>query len=714
VAVSRFWSSTNLCVEKTGAKKAARTQLLLGAAGALVLAAVAGASTAAASSSSSPSQEYIVTALNGTSPAALATMVTDTGGTVIATLPVGAMVTATLTASETQSLSAQSRIQVTPDVTVSTQGTAASSTRAPTDDFLQQTGATKLWAEGDTGSGVNVAVLDTGIDPLPDFSGRLVGGVDLTGAGNPFLDSYGHGTFVAGLIAGDGASSKGTYEGEAPSVGLVSVKVAGANGETDLATVIAGVDWTIEHAASLNIRVLNMSLGFVPFESTMLNPLDEVVQQAWDSGIVVVASAGNAGPFNGTILSPGDDPMIITVGSVDDGGQTNVANDLMSPFSSVGPTEPDGWYKPDLAAPGRSVVSLMAPGSTIATENPQAVIGTGNFVGTGTSFSAAITSGAAALLLADNPNDTPNQVKAAMLATASPGPVGSPFVDGHGVLNVASAADGSGVNLSQGFGDAYITSSAQGSMRIYPGDTLEAGDVVNMNGAHPQASLSVLGAVVTLPVSCTWNGATAGWITINVGGGPYAIAANSGRDFPTGNWESNIDSLQGSTAAPNLCSGGQMFNNSATYWAEVTSTDTTDPVQIRFHYLDTANSSWGQWSSSISTIPGSATPWGTTVSLATASAQSSWNPANWTGFIPSVNLNLVGSLIAGLTGTAWNGTAWNGTAWNGTAWNENAWNGTAWNGTAWNGTAWNGTAWNGTAWNGAAWNGTAWNSDLWG
>jgi serine protease AprX len=702
-----------LRVESATGKKAARTQVLLTAAGALVLAAVGGASTAAASSTASA--EYVVTALNGTPPATLATMVEDAGGTVIATLPVGSMLTASLPSSAGLSLMSQPGIQVTPDVAVSTQGTATGSTHTPTDDFLQQTGATKLWTQGDTGAGVNVAVLDTGIDPLQDFSGRLVGGVDLTGAGQPFVDSYGHGTFVAGLIAGNGASSKGKYGGEAPGAGLVSVKVAGANGVTDLATVIAGVDWVIEHAASLNIRVLNMSLGFEPFESTTLNPLDEVVQQAWDSGIVVVASAGNAGPFNGTILSPGDDPMIITAGSVDDLGQTTVANDTMSPFSSVGPTDPDGWFKPDLVAPGRSVVSLMAPGSTLAAANPQAVVGNSSFVGTGTSFSAAITSGAAALILADDPNDTPDQVKAAMLATTAPGPVGSPFVDGHGVLNAAAAAADTGINLTQGFGDAYISSSTQGSMQIYPGDTLQAGDVFNMDGSHPQASLSVLGAVVTLPVSCTWNGPTSGWITIDVGGGPYTIAANSTRQFPTGNWENSAASLQGSTIAPDLCSGGPMFNNSATYWAELTSTDTTDPVHIRFHYLDASESSWGQWSwSSISTIPAATTAWGATEGLGTTWTQSSWNPGNWTGFSPSVNSNLSSSLLATLTGTAWNGTAWNGTAWNGTAWNGTAWNDSAWSGTAWNGTAWNDAAWTGTAWNGAAWNGTAWNSDAWG
>ena len=291
----------------------------------------------------------------------------------------------------------------------------------------QQTGAAQLAAQGDTGQGVTVAVLDTGIDNLPDFSGRLIGGVDLTGGNDPFQDGYGHGTFVAGLIAGDGASSDGQYSGEAPGANLVSIKVAGATGVTHLGTLITGPAVGRRSPGPYGIRVLNISLGFQPFESTVINPLDQAVQAVWNAGIAVVASAGNAGPFNGTILSPGDDPLVITVGALDDMATPSAAGDEMTDFSSVGPTSPDGWVKPDLVTSGRSVVSLAAPGSTIDTEYPSAPVGAANFVGSGTSFSAAITSGAAALVLADNPGLTPDQVKARLLGTTSPGPGRQPL-----------------------------------------------------------------------------------------------------------------------------------------------------------------------------------------------------------------------------------------------------------------------------------------------
>ena len=348
-------------------------------------------------------------------------------------------------------LSALPGITVTPDVSVNVESVPPESTgpHTPSDAFLQQTGADQLAASGDTGQGVTVAVLDTGIDNLPDFAGRLIGGVDLSGEGNPFADNYGHGTFVAGLIAGDGASSGGQYSGEAPGADLVSIKVAGANGATDLATLISGLQWAVDHEQADNIRVLNISLGFKPFESTVLNPLDQAVEATWRSGITVVTSAGNAGPENGTILSPGDDPLAITVGALDDLAQPAVSADEMNDFSSVGPTSPDGWAKPDLVTSGRSVVSLAAPGSTIDTEYPSARVGAANFVGSGTSFSAAITSGAAALVLSAHPGLTPDQVKARLLGTASAGPVGNPFVDGHGALNADAAATAGPMDFDQ-------------------------------------------------------------------------------------------------------------------------------------------------------------------------------------------------------------------------------------------------------------------------
>ena len=199
-----------------------------------------------AGASGGASAKYIVS-----SPSGNLSSVTDAlasvGSSVNSDLSVVGVTTAQLDPSQAASLASQPGVVVTPNLPVQVQGTTGPPGRAPAAVFPEQTGASQLWAQGDTGQGVNVAVLDTGITPLPDFAGRLVDGVDLSGGNNPWKDKYGHGTFVAGLIAGDGASSNGQYVGEAPGAGLVSVKVAGASGSTALATVIAGVGWTIAH-----------------------------------------------------------------------------------------------------------------------------------------------------------------------------------------------------------------------------------------------------------------------------------------------------------------------------------------------------------------------------------------------------------------------------------------------------------------------------------
>ncbi len=418
------------------------------AAGAALAAALAGTSLAAAPPASASLTETVI--VTSTGLLAPVTAVLQIGGTVLTQLPLISGVVASVPVLLEPVLAALPGITVTPDLSISVGSTTLSTgPHTPSDAFLQQTGSTRLASGGDTGQGVTVAVLDTGIDNLPDFAGRLVGGVDLTNGNNPYQDSYGHGTFVAGLIAGNGASSKGRYSGEAPGARLVSIKVAGADGVTHLSTLISGLQWAVDHQRTYGIKVLNISLGFQPGQSTVRNPLDQAVEATWNSGIAVVVSAGNAGPFNGTILSPGDDPLVITAGALDDMAAALLSGDKMNDFSSAGPTSPDGWVKPDLVTSGRSVVSVAAPGSTIYNSYPSGRVGSANFVGSGTSFSAAITSGAAALVLARHPGLSPNQVKARLLGTTSPGPVGNPFVDGHGALNAYAAATSGAMNFSQ-------------------------------------------------------------------------------------------------------------------------------------------------------------------------------------------------------------------------------------------------------------------------
>ena len=435
------------------------------AASAAATALLGAAVVAAPAASASTSETVIVTSAGLLSPL---TAVLGVGGTVLTRYHIIDGVLASVPSDLEPALAALPGITVTPDLAVTVQSTPESTApHTPSDAFLQETGATQLAAAGDTGQAVTVAVLDTGIDNLPDFAGRLIGGVDLTSGNNPFQDSYGHGTFVAGLIAGNGASSNGQYMGEAPGANLVSIKVAGADGTTHLGTLISGLQWAVDNQSTYGIKVLNISLGIQPSQSTVNNPLDQAVEAVWNSGIVVVASAGNDGPFNGTILSPGDDPLVITVGALDDMATSAVGDDKMTDFSSAGPTSPDGWVKPDVVTSGRSVVSLAAPGSTIYNAYGSARVGSANFAGSGTSFSTAITSGAAALVLAAHSGLSPNQVKARLLGTTRPGPLGNPFVDGHGALNAYAAATAGPVSFAQS-ADGLAPTSPKSTVSLAP------------------------------------------------------------------------------------------------------------------------------------------------------------------------------------------------------------------------------------------------------
>lgn len=284
------------------------------------------------------------------------------------------------------------------------------------------------------GRGVTIAVLDTGVTPSADLGGRLLQRVDVTSE-HDGIDHFGHGSHLIGLAAGNGALSAERYTGAAEEANVVSVKVAGWDGATDVTAVIAGLHWVVANRTRFGIRVVNISYGTDAHTATGSDPLAAAVEQAWRAGIVVVASAGNAG-LAGTVTKPGDDPFVITVGAADTAGTADTSDDVVAPFSSRGPTA-DGRAKPDLLAPGVALVGLRAPGSTIDTFRSVARVDASYFRGAGTSQAAAIVSGVVARMLTANPALTPNQVKGILLTTADPrlaGPAG-----GAGLIDAAAA-----------------------------------------------------------------------------------------------------------------------------------------------------------------------------------------------------------------------------------------------------------------------------------
>jgi serine protease AprX len=263
------------------------------------------------------------------------------------------------------------------------------------------------------GEDVAVAVLDTGVSRVAALSEAVEARVDFTPA-HDGVDRFGHGTHMAGIIAGDG----GAWRAVAPAAELISIKVAGPDGATDVSVVLAALQWIVTNKERFGIRVLNLSFGTDSARSYVTDPLNAAVERVWQAGILVVAAAGNRGPDAGSVTKPGDDPFVLTVGAADLRGTVNRRDDVVAPFSSRGPTI-DGVAKPDVVAPGMSIVSTRAPRSLADLDRPEARVGAAHFKGTGTSQAAAIVSGIAALMFEANPALTPGEAKAAIVGSSS-------------------------------------------------------------------------------------------------------------------------------------------------------------------------------------------------------------------------------------------------------------------------------------------------------
>lgn len=351
--------------------------------------------------------------------------------------------------------------------------------------FSQTVKANKMWSAGYSGAGVTVALIDTGVADVADLAGRVLPVYDdITNTYSPCLnlsgeshcgDSYGHGTFMAGIIAGNGASSGGQYKGVAPQANIVSVKTSGADGSADVSTILAAIQWVVSFKDTYGIRVMNLSLGTDGTQTYRTDPFNYAVERAWASGIVVVVSASNDGPSPQTISKPGDDPWVITVGATDDRGTPGLGDDELPDFSSRGPTAADFLPKPDLTAPGAHVVSLRAPGSSIDTLFPNYIDGSYR-KGSGTSMSAAVVSGSVALMLQASPAMAPDRVKFALMSTASNAASNDAMEVGAGVPHIYNATFSApaglanqGLDRSSGMGSLDLS---RGSVRVSADDPL--------------------------------------------------------------------------------------------------------------------------------------------------------------------------------------------------------------------------------------------------
>jgi serine protease AprX len=369
--------------------------------------------------------EVIVQMTAGTKRAAAAPLVRELGGTVTRDLHIINAVVATLPAAGARELAARPEVRA-----VSPNGAIKPQARGDllSTSFNQSIQAPYLWnTYGGTGRGVGVAVIDTGIaGDLPDFRissldrrSRVIGSAVVNPDATTATDRYGHGTHVAGIIAGDsdvrdlGDPKKGRFSGVAPRANLVSVKVSDDEGNTSVLDVIAGIQFAMDHKAEYNIRVMNLSLESTVAESYKTDPLDAAVEAAWNAGIFVVAAAGNRGPGGDAVqYAPGNDPYVVSVGAVDDQGTKDIGDDEPASWSSRGTTQ-DGFSKPDIYAPGAKIVSDLAPNSAYTRLCPSCISEDGEYIRTGgTSMAAPMVAGAAAIGFQLMPSLTPDRIKA--------------------------------------------------------------------------------------------------------------------------------------------------------------------------------------------------------------------------------------------------------------------------------------------------------------
>jgi hypothetical protein len=401
------------------------------------------------------------------------------GGHVSRSLPIINGVVADLTVGEALALRQRPGFQVYEDRAVTVSANATATTNSPGESYTPtvngaasppEISATALQLAGTTGTGVVIAVLDTGFSTYAHpydydgWSGRIIQEVDFaasngaTGWAN-VVDGYGHGTQITSVMGSAAKDVAGLPYGVAPGAQFIIIRAFNANGAGSYSSVISGLNWIVAHQAKYNIRIVNLSLGATPKSTYWNDPLNQAVMKAWQAGVVVVAAAGNGGPGPQTIEVPGNVPYVITVGAMTDNHTPwSPSNWRLASFSSTGPTY-EGFVKPEVLAPGGHVIGSMPNNANQTTTLTTEIFGSTGFPYTlfplsGTSQAAAVTSGAVALMLQSDPALTPDQVKCKLMASAQPAVnpsnhlAYSIFQQGAGMINVLGATSTSALNCA--------------------------------------------------------------------------------------------------------------------------------------------------------------------------------------------------------------------------------------------------------------------------
>jgi serine protease AprX len=387
-----------------------------------------------------------------------------------------------------------------------------------------------------TGKGVGVALIDTGVAPVPGLpAAQIVNGPDLSfesqAANLRYLDTYGHGTHMAGIIVGNDTATGA--KGVAPGVKLTSVKIGTSTGAVDVSQMIAALDWVVAHRnddTANPIKVVNLSYGSGGNPTTWTDPLQFAVEKAWKAGIVVVAAAGNNGNAAGALTNPATDDWVLAVGATATNGTTSTTDDTLAPFTNLSSITTAGAAgQVDLLAPGTSIASLRVPGSNVDNLYPSARAGETLFKGSGTSQATAVVSAAAALLLQAKPTATPNQVKDWLTKGATALSTGTAATLGLRELNVNGALARTGTTVAA---PTWKLSSGTGPLQGSRGTSNLTLDGVKLIGER-----TVWGTFTSSQWAATgtaWSGGL--WLGYRLAGDGWTGTSWASKTWAAGTW----------------------------------------------------------------------------------------------------------------------------------------------------------------------------------